>query len=52
MQLHVFHGEVVPTKKKALFILLVVSVWQGQEIPHPIPDHMLMELILVGLDGY
>ena len=41
----------VPIKNKLPALLLVVRVRQGENIPHPIPDHMITSLILVGTDN-
>ena len=38
--------------KKIPLLIFIVWVWKGEDIPHSIPDHMLMALVLVGLDGY
>ena len=38
------------TKKNISLLLLVAKVWQGEDIPHPIPDHILKKLILLGFD--
>ena len=42
------HGFI---EKDIPIILLVVRVWQGEYITHPIYDHVLMALILVVFDG-
>ena len=33
-------------------LLFIAWVWNGEDVPHYIVDHMLTEFILVGLDGY
>ena len=39
-------------QKNNPLLLFIAWVRKIEEIPHSIPDNMLTELILVGLDGY
>ena len=52
MAFHLFQGKSRLMYKNIPLLLFIVWVWKGEYIPHSIPDHMLTELILVGLDGY
>ena len=51
-------GQIKPVKSVALMqknnplLLFIAWVRKIEEIPHSIPDNMLTELILVGLDGH
>ena len=50
--LHVFQGKFRMVEKKIPLLLFVLWFCNVEDILHPISDHMLTALILVGLDGY
>ena len=50
MTFHVIQSKLLPIEKKVPLLPLVFRVFQGDNIPHPIPDHMLMAFIPIGFD--
>ena len=51
MAFHSVQGKLILEKNNIPLLILFTGVWQGEETPHPIPDHMLTELTIVRLDG-
>ena len=51
MIFHIIKGKPGLIEKKVILLLLVDMVHQGENIPNPIPDHVLTALIIVIFDG-
>ena len=52
MAFHVVQWKYIIMYKNIPLLLFIAWFWKREDIPHNIPNHMLMALIIVGLDGY
>ena len=50
MSFHIIQGEMGIIEKNIPLLLMIMRVCQGEDIPHPIRNHVLMSLILILFD--
>ena len=51
MAFQIIQGKLGLIENNVSLLLLFERVYQGENIPHPIPDLVLTELIIIGFDG-